>query len=37
LPLGADVDNAVLQEMAAGSELADLIWEPPDEFTADHA
>ena len=37
LPLGADVDNAVLQDMAAGSELADLIWEPPDEFTADHA
>jgi len=37
LPPGADVDNAVLQEMAAGSELADLIWEPPDEFTADHA
>jgi hypothetical protein len=22
--------------MAAGSELADLIWEAPDEFTADH-
>jgi hypothetical protein len=37
LALGADVDNAVLQEMAAGSELADLIWEPPGEFTADHA
>jgi hypothetical protein len=37
LALGADVDNAVLQDMAAGSELADLIWEPPDEFTADHA
>jgi len=27
LALGADVDNAVLREMAAGSELADLIWE----------
>jgi hypothetical protein len=37
LPLGADVDNAVLQEVADGSELADLIWEPPDEFTTDHA
>jgi hypothetical protein len=37
LPLGADVDNLLLQEMAAESELADLIWEPPDEFTADHA
>jgi hypothetical protein len=23
--------------MAAGSELADLIWEAPDEFTAEHA
>ena len=23
--------------MAAGSELADLIWEAPDQFTADHA
>jgi len=37
LALGADVDNAVLREMAAGSELADLIWEAPDEFTVDHA
>ena len=37
LPMGADVDNAVLQEMAAGSELADLVWEPPEELTADHA
>ena len=37
LALGADVDNAVLREMAAGSELADLIWEAPDELTANHA
>jgi hypothetical protein len=37
LALGADVDNAVLEEMAVGSELADLIWEAPDELTADHA
>jgi hypothetical protein len=37
LALGADVDNAVLREMAAGSELADLIWEAPDELTAAHA
>ena len=37
LTLGADVDNTVLREMAAGSELADLIWEAPDQFTADHA
>ena len=37
LALGADVNNAMLREMAAGSELADLIWEAPDQFTADHA
>jgi hypothetical protein len=37
LALGADVDNAMLREMAAGSELADLIWEAPDQFTAEHA
>jgi hypothetical protein len=36
LALGADVDNALLREMAAGSELADLIWEAPDELIADH-
>jgi hypothetical protein len=37
LPLGADVDNAVLRELAAGSEIADLLWEAPDQFTAEHA
>ena len=37
LALGADVDNAVLRQLAAGSEIADLIWEAPDEFTAEHA
>jgi hypothetical protein len=37
LALGADVDNAVLREMAAGSELADLIWDAPDELTTEHA
>jgi hypothetical protein len=37
LALGTDVDNAVLREMAAGSELADLLWEAPDQFTAEHA
>ena len=36
LPLGADVDNQVLQEMAAGSEIADLTWETPDQFTVEH-
>jgi hypothetical protein len=37
LALGADVDNAALRRLAAGSELADLIWEAPEELTADHA
>ena len=37
LALGTDVDNATLQHMAAGSEIADLTWEAPDELTADHA
>jgi hypothetical protein len=36
LPLGTDVDNAMLQQLAAGSDIADLIWEAPDELTADH-
>ena len=36
LALGADVDNEVLRHLAAGSELADLIWEAPDELTAEH-
>ncbi len=29
LALGADVDNQVLQEMAAGNEIADITWEAP--------
>ena len=37
LALGADVENTVLRHLAAGSELADLIWEVPEELTADHA
>jgi hypothetical protein len=37
LPLGTDVDNATLQRLAAGSEIADLTWEAPDELTAEHA
>jgi hypothetical protein len=36
LAVGADVDNAVLREMAAASELADLVWDAPDDFTAEH-
>jgi hypothetical protein len=37
LAVGTDVDNQVLREMTAGSEIADLIWEAPDQLTADHA
>jgi hypothetical protein len=37
LALGTDVDDATLRHLAAGSEIADLIWEAPDELTADHA
>ena len=37
LPVGTDVDNAVLRHLAAGSEIADLTWEAPDQLTAEHA
>jgi hypothetical protein len=37
LALGSDVDNTVLRDMAIGSELAELIWEAPDQLTAGHA
>ncbi len=36
LALGADVDDATLRQLAAGGEIADLIWEAPDELTAEH-
>ena len=36
LALGADVDNAALRQLAAGSEIADLIWEAPDQLAAEH-
>jgi hypothetical protein len=36
LPLGADVDNAVLRQLADGSAIADLIWEAPDELADEH-
>ena len=37
LPLGTDVDNTTLQRLSArGGELADLIWEAPDDLAADH-
>jgi hypothetical protein len=36
---GTDVDDAVLRQLAQGdlADLADLIWEAPDDFTAEHA
>ena len=37
LALGADVDNAALRRFAAGSAIADLTWEAPDELIAEHA
>ena len=37
LALGTDVDNATLRHLAAGSEIADLTWEVPDELAAKHA
>jgi hypothetical protein len=37
LPLGTDVDNATLQHLATGTEIADLIWEASDELTAEHS
>src|SRR5438270_11852155 len=37
LALGSDVDDAALRHLAAGSEIADLTWEAPDELAAEHA
>jgi len=37
LALGTDIDDATLQRLAAGSEIADLVWEAPDQLTAEHA
>jgi hypothetical protein len=37
LALGTDVDTVVLRRMSAHGQLADLIWEAPDDLTADHA
>ena len=37
LPLGSDVDTTALRQLASGSQIADLIWEAPDQLAADHA
>ena len=36
LQIGSDVDNATLLRLAGQGELADLVWETPPEFTAEH-
>ncbi len=36
LALGADVDTAILQRLAAHGDIADLIWEAPADLTARH-
>jgi hypothetical protein len=36
LPIGSDVDVAVLTRLCAGSEIADLVWEAPAELMAGH-
>jgi hypothetical protein len=37
LPIGSDVDTAVLLQICADAEIADLTWEPPDVIAAEHA
>jgi hypothetical protein len=37
LALGTDVDHDALQHLAAGSEIADLVWEAPGQLIAEHA
>jgi len=37
LALGTDVDNATPQHLAAGSEIADLTWNGPDQVRAGQA
>ena len=36
LALGADVDTATLKRLSACGEIADLVWEAPADFTAQH-
>jgi hypothetical protein len=36
LALGSDVDNATLARMCAQGEIADIIWEAPEDFTTEH-
>jgi hypothetical protein len=34
LPIGSDVDNATLLRLVGQGEIADLVWEAPEDFTA---
>jgi hypothetical protein len=36
LQIGGDVDNATLLGLAGQDQIADLVWEAPAEFTAEH-
>jgi hypothetical protein len=36
LALGSDVENATLARMCARGEIADIIWEAPEDLTAEH-
>ena len=36
LAAGSDVDTAVLRRLCAGSQIADLIWEAPEDLAAEH-
>jgi hypothetical protein len=36
LALGSDVDNATLARMCTQGEIADIIWEAPEDLTAEH-
>jgi hypothetical protein len=37
LPLGSDVDGAVLRRLVGQGQIADLTWEAPADLTAEHA
>jgi hypothetical protein len=36
LALGGDVDNAILRQLIAQGEFADLIWQAPEDLAAEH-
>jgi hypothetical protein len=36
LALGGEVDDVLLRRLAAGGEIADLVWEPAEQLAAEH-